>query len=1006
MAGNTVNIGSCNNVLVTAGLTKNEGKVQEILDHWNSKKLTTTTYGRIDSLDAIGKDTDTYRNLVDVAKKADRMIEIDPTFILKDSQVRRIKVEIDMHEKQLGKPLGYLESMIKIPHAIMRKTPLGNRFYEQLNRVKNYERNSVIFQAQQMKVVAKLFRAAYIEDTGKNIKGRIPDVASAVGLSGEKLGIGYGGPALTKLRKLEKKARITSDPTDLKNLSVEMDKVIASDDGAIIRDFMTLLTTPDSKWDQVIKAGVTGEVYGTNLEITKDADGRVVRNRIGTPYGANIVQAAKQSKIYLNEMGEVNKQGLLKSRDAVWIKATGLSYKDAKWAADHMPSLKRFDKAVTEAVQRIEAGMKEGGYFPQMALTDVMAQKVQFNKILDAQSASGIDLLVSDAAASLEVMVQSNPPANVKARSDVVQRRWQQNPLFVLQEYGSQAIQFNKLNVIATEYLKVQKILSNPDFQKNGVEFMEGLGKFIDDEYTIATKGLQNRPDWMNKTVRTIKIAETIFAMGGGVTGPIRNAVSMQFFIAEMGAFNMANMRQKYHKGRISSTKLKKGVEYKSLLDQIEKEQGFGFDDIAGELVTDGILSKEGAEKLDFRFNEDTGQIEAKSKGGVAWKNFEKVANATVEIGLKFHRVTENFVRKRMFRYAFIEMMESYQKQPQYWTKMGGDALDLKNYKSNKLVNKATNLALFMVNSFAGEYALHAKARILTGHPGKTKKTNIGDQIVNKGEVGVTFATSIATGLLHYPMFLADMQYQKLKGTVHGAMARQWDSPEAKYLAKYGAMYAFIQFASIMTNWDLNRIAENDTLDKLSSVIANIEGPDPDHLNADGTIKDNHQYLYGLVNEVTGPVVDRMIFHMMQAGFMGLPDSEWERIAFGYDRYLEGQNPDAVERAYWQQFGTFMGFMQNKALPAFRDGRTMDIFRHAFALYPADWTKNSREWIGQEKEVLGVKVPGMPIFSKKKKKGPPRGLLDYHGRKQEGYEEKKRNVGAHQIDKWREDLIR
>ena len=47
----------------------------------------------------------------------------------------------------------------------------------------------------------------------------------------------------------------------------------------------------------------------------------------------------------------------------------------------------------------------------------------------------------------------------------------------------------------------------------------------------------------------------------------------------------------------------------------------------------------------------------------------------------------------------------------------------------------------------------------------------------------------------------------------------------------------------IEIDWDLNRIAENDTLDKLSSVIANIEGPDPDHLNADGTIKDNHQYL-------------------------------------------------------------------------------------------------------------------------------------------------------------------
>ena len=60
--------------------------------------------------------------------------------------------------------------------------------------------------------------------------------------------------------------------------------------------------------------------------------------------------------------------------------------------------------------------------------------------------------------------------------------------------------------------------------------------------------------------------------------------------------------------------------------------------------------------------------------------------------------------------------------------------------------------------------------------------------------------------------------------------------------------------------------------------------------------------------------------------------------------------------------------MSNKALPAIQNGRGWDITRHAFAAYPSEFTRNSRDWIGEEKELMGVKVPGIPLFKRKKKR--------------------------------------
>lgn len=926
---------ACNNTLVTKETIKNRDRINEAISYFNSKKLTTQIYGKIGSLEDNSPAT---RALETFLKDQDEGLVLDESFGLKDSQIRRLKLRIDEHERQMNKPLGYLESIIKIPAAVMRKTPFAKDFYQNLDVMKNYERNKMLVQATALKSVTRSFRLAYQE-------------------AGFKTGY-YTIDTFKKIAKLENEAKLTDDPQTLKEISKDLNQIIKADEGALIRDYNTLISMTDAEFKKAKKEGIRGQKYGADVE--KKA------GRFGQGYSPHILDAVEQSRLYLNDMGNVNKNALRIMRDAVWVKVSGKTYADNKGATIYNPTLKSLDKSVNEAIKRIEIGMKQGGYFPQIAVSEVMHLKAKFNKILNAKSVTNMSQLTAEISRDMDSMIQLNPPSNIKARNELVQRRWAENPLFVLEQYGAQAIQFNKLNSIALEYEKILKILNHPNLQKGGPKYLEGLADFIHDEYTLATKGLQNRPEWLNDTVRTIRMAETMKAMGLGITGAIRNVAAVQFFFTNMGLSTIARTKDLYKNGVIPSSKMPGGqLAYSSLVERVGKIQGFEFADIGLELVAEGILTKEGAEKLDFRFNDQTGQIEAKNKRSTTWQNFEKIANMGVSKSLLFHRWGENFSRKYMFRSAFIEALEKYRSNPEYWVKNGGDRLDLDNPMANKLIKDAANVALFAVNKFAGEYALHAKSRVLTGHPGKT---NINGEVINKAEVNVTAATSLATGLLHYPMFFMDMQYNMIKGGVYSAMAKQWDSPEIKYIAKYAAVFTFIQGLSVLLNTDFNRIAENDTIEKMKSLYANIQGPDPDQVNPDGTLKDNAKGLYGLINEVTGPSVDDMFFLLMHNGVMNLPDSELGRIAFGYDRYLETQNAEAKDRAFWNKLGTFSGFMANKALPAIRNARGWDITRHAFAAYPSEFTRNSRDWIGEEKELMGIKIPGIPLFKRKKKR--------------------------------------
>jgi len=921
----------CNGIQLTKEVIENQTRLDAMKDAFNSNKTITDMYGKVND---INENSLASKAMEEILKMQDESLVLDDAFILTDGQKRRFELQLKKHSKDMSTPLGRMEAIYKIPSAISVKTPVTKRFYQNLDRMKNFERNALLEQGNSMTAVYENIRKAFIEE----------------GI--DKGWFGQDPKFITKLKKYENKLRYSDNPEFIFEVQSKVSELIKSQDGSLIRDFNTLITLNPAEFKKAKKEGVSGIKYGKALE----------GDRIGKQYNPHVIEAVETARKYLNKMGKVNVQGLRALREAVWLKNTNEEYTKSKFAAiTTNKTLRAFDKNIDAAIERIEKGIKEGGYYPQIMLNDAIKLKGKVNELYAQTSPGVIDAQTKIIAEDLSDMIKTNMPSNVKAQNSLLERRYSENPFFILEQYGSQAIQFNKLNTTAREYQRVMKVLSN---HKIDAKYIKGLSNWAESEFTIATKGLQNRPEWLNTTIRNVRLFETVKAMGLGVTGAIRNVASAQFFFTSLGRSKLKQTTNLLKSGEIISGD--STISYKELTEAVGKIQGFTFGDIGQELYAEGILSKEGSEKLDFKYNDQTGQIEVMKsrdegfypmidflKENIPGSNLlGKAINKTPNALLFFHQKGENFTRKKMFNHAFVDALNTYKMNPEYWEKHQGNNINIKNPMSNKIVKDAANVALFAVNRFAGEYALHAKSRLLTGHPGKV---DINKKLLNKLEVGATAVTSLGTGLLHYPMFFMDMQYKMLEGTVYGLMSKSFrGSPEARYLANQAAITSFIGLLSVGFNANFFNIFENDLIKKIQNLFRNIQGPDPDELNPDGSIKDNAKGYYGIASDFTGPIVDDLFFGMMAMGLINMPDSDIARMAFGYDKYLESQGADAKQRAYWNRLGTAVGFGANKLAPSFNRGTLLtDILPMIFSAYP---TPETRYLNTKTKEFLGLKT--------------------------------------------------
>ena len=778
---------------------------------------------------------------------------------LTDADYRRIKVEIDAYDKALsGK---FANFAFLVPEGISKQDPTARKFYLRLNEILDYERVQVNKVLTSNSYIANHMLDAYISEFGTTKR--------------------KGDLAMKELKQLRKEMS-EADPNEHVQAEFvnKIEEFVNSDQGRTIKQFIDLVHMDNDTFTEARKPSYRNE------------QGDLVN------FNSHVYKAVEVARQNLKSMSGVYINGLKGLQKIVSLKYTNNS--DIK-AAKANKDANRMIEIIEESITDIEKGNERGGYFPQVQFDTMMQIKDRLSKAMNANIINR-DYAFSDMVDNVIAKIDINKiPAHAQKKNPLLEKYWEKDPLMVLKEYGDQASQFNKTINTQITYLEALKNLPKSD-----TEFQKGLRRFIEEEYTVFTRGTTGRADWANQAVTTLNAVQTARTMGINITGAVKNAASAIHFYSRVGLSSLTNARKA----------MNHDVQFQKMIKKSEEESGFLFTDAAQELYTEGLITRKDLQSGKIEFNPLTGKIMMEN---TPYQDILKKAGQwTIDKGLFFHRLTENNQRKWMFRTALHRK----------YSQLVNDG-----YSPDKAKNFAQSYALKMVNSWAYEYAAHAKSKLVRGE-WRTVEEIEGKTIQKKLE-GVLGATSEVTfHLLHYPMSLMESHYDALKGIHKSLLARQGlGSEEIQYAMRYAGVSGLVALASVLTNTDFSNIIENESVDRIKRIVDDLtEYDNPDR----GT--------FGLMSELTGPTLGTIKHLMIANEIIDIDNNDLNKILFGNVDFAD-PNDSMAERYNAYQWSTFWGTTKNKIYPAIQAGRGRDLLTHYLKLYPNTWTKQGHSMI-------------------------------------------------------------
>lgn len=790
-------------------------------------------------------------------------------FALTDGETNRLMEEIKTYNRRVtGKSfVNPFMNIIGVPHHVVARDPNAQQFYSGIDRAVAYERT----QMEKLRTNTNIASAALLE--------AYRDVAGA-GFFGMK-----GLMVVKRLKDLEKSMATSATKVDRIRAQVAIEKLLEFGDGKLLNEYRTLIeTSPKSeKW----------------AELEKDAH-------------PQILKAARATKAYLKDMSAVmvNSLELLKTNYLNSLGYSGLS--DVKYMTD---------KPAHSFVKKIDAAQKKmrenDAYFPQRVIQDmsVLKQKAEkFNRLRLTREKT-----IKEADAVAVTLENWGLQKHAKARMDNLQLAYEKDPITVMNTFGYEVIGFNKQQKLKNTYFTLLRKLPKNETRNLTHDYTVSMMKYLDDIYGVATRGYQDRPQWINDLSYTLGATTAIRTMGFGLTGAVRNAASVGFYYSYFGVKQIR--------------RAKKLASHGELLDKInkaEQETGFAFNEgvAARELISQGLLPESGIKPQDISFNEQTGQMEYKSSNGFN-KYLAPVLTWGVDKSLIFHRITENHQRRHMFRTAYSIYYDSMINNGNYMAGLKKQYGGAEGAAKNVVESDARNFALNAVNSWAYEYAPHAKSKFIRGVPGERDSQ---DNPIHSAKIVGGAVSSWFNMLMHYPHSLIATHGRMARGAIAGAKAGQWNAPEQQYIMRYGALYVALQVISALANTDLNNLFENDTLEKMKSLRKSVLDKDKDDV-----------ITRGIVGETFGPLPDDLRYAGEKLGLLNADRTDFQEILMGNQNYAKMSGRDE-EAAAWYKLSTLTGLMQNKIFPSFADGRGSDIFRHLFKLYPSEETKERSDY--------------------------------------------------------------
>ena len=820
-------------------------------------------------------------------------LPFDQDFILSKSEIKRLNVEIDSYNKDLkGK---FSEILGIVPEGTSKLDPTSRKFYNSLNTILNRSRVNTGDKENSMADITSHFLDAYTK----------------AGMNRKYLKIGVD--AVNQLRSLRKEAMEAPSPEIKRKFEQSIKTFIDSDKGVFLKQFQQLSEMPNSEFKNIRK----------NLEYI---DNVTNEKRV---YNPEIIQAATKSRDYLDNMGKVFINGLDKMKDVV----------DMKFKHDSR-SGKLLKEDIDIAINSIKKSMERGGYFPGANLKNLVDIKIGLENMLASTQRGDLGTKAKNFSDILKNIPQI--PDQAKARNPNLRHVWDQDPLFVMSQYGKDAVSFNKLVWSQEALLKAMSDIP----KANNTKFEKGLKKFLIEEYTVFTEGTKSRPDWVNNMVYYVNAMQTARTMGLNVTGAIKNAASAIHYFSHIGpsAIKRANIAYRHNSGGI-----------KDVVDRLENEAGYKFVDPASELFSEGLVSKADFASGNIIFDPLTGKI--KYNGTPLRDALGEVGKWTMGQLLTFHRITENWQRRWMYKTSFIH---KYQQLLKNDPALGERKAEL----------FAKNYALEMVNAFAYEYAPHAKAKPLRGTGHEVQVDELGDKVIMKRPI-IGGMSEVTFHLMHYTMSLAETHLNAFRGAKKAIQAKQWSADELAYAMRYAAVFGTVQLGSVLANVDLNNIFENETISRARRIhddltvggkhdlkdllMPDYKNMDESPFNKEGQIfpqdfnrSGRPKSTFGLSAEMFGPTMGSIKWGLISGGIIDLDQSTFNQILFGNVDYSDKTEDVARYEAY--QYSTEYGRFMNKTWPAVRDGRGMDLFRHWVGLYPRKWTKRYHDIIFGKKE--------------------------------------------------------
>tara|TARA_R100000808_G_scaffold25035_2_gene60706 strand:- start:1393 stop:4053 length:2661 start_codon:yes stop_codon:yes gene_type:complete len=706
----------------------------------------------------------------------------------------------------------------------------------------------------------------------------------------------FGNKSYNKFRELRDRLVKSPHLSEIADVKGQIDALFASNEGKLLSEYNTLVRMGSREFKKAMQEGYVREV-----------DGREVRQ----DYDISVGNAVRTTKEILNALGNVHIRTLDKLQQTIELK-------DYPGEPSKKVTLRENIKAAKE---RIQDGIKAGNYFPRVELEYLYNMKKHMNDYVKETQFHAIENTLDKLNSEVYNIGQAlggTMSKNLKARlypDENLRKIWENDPFVVIEKYARDAVQFNKNTFLQHAYVKAMKNIPN-----SGTDFIKGLKTFITEEYAVATESNLGREDWVNEMVRTFNGFQTARTMGLNVTGAIKNAASVFHYWSKVGPKAVLDAKKLYTNDRI-----------RKVFDEVAQEEGFLFAPNDASLL-EGFTTRDVYSKGDLKFNERDGQYYFNDTR--LRDQLNNFGDLTISKLLTFHRMTENAQRQHMFQTSFLMKYAELQNNS--------------NLSPLEIKTHSKNFAIKMVNGWAYEYSPFAKNKFVRGDGIIVDEA--GDFYVTKkstNKSGVEGGVSeIAFHLLHYPMSLLETHIKETKGAIQSVKARQWDSPELQYAYRYGTLYGLISLGSIVLNGNLHNIVENETLNRIKRIEADLLD-----------INKEDRATFGLLSQFTGPTVSHLKYLAITSGVIKL-DTDLQKQLFGNVNYREDNDPDILRYTDYQ-YSTEYGRFKHKIAPAIKDGRGMDLLRHYLSFYPTDWIKESRKMIGRN----------IPYFKKRKKKG-------------------------------------